>query len=88
MNESLDRLKRCYDYWKNSDWTLKHWNAPHIQLTIAIVEELLMDKSQPEEKVFFHAPLSTEQYKPFNEALNNPIKGHLMTETFYKYHYK
>jgi hypothetical protein len=27
-------------------------------------------------------------FKTFNEALNNPIKGHLMTETYYKYHYE
>ena len=27
-------------------------------------------------------------FKTFEEALNNAIKGHLMTETYYKHHYE
>jgi hypothetical protein len=32
--------------------------------------------------------LIPHHFKTFNEALHSPIKGHVMTEQYYKYHYE
>ena len=30
----------------------------------------------------------SHHFKTFNEALHSPIKGHVMTEQYYKHHYE
>jgi len=30
----------------------------------------------------------SHHFKTFSEALHSPIKGHVMTEQYYKYHYE
>jgi hypothetical protein len=32
--------------------------------------------------------LKPHYFKTFNEALTSPVKGHVMTEQFYTYHYE
>ena len=32
--------------------------------------------------------LIPHHFKTFNEALHSPVKGHVMTEQYYKYHYE
>jgi len=47
------------------------------------------DITEQEDWVVVETPnLVPHYFKTFNEALNNPIKGHLMSETYYKYHYE
>ncbi len=47
------------------------------------------DLKLEENWVVVETPLLKPHYfKTFNEALQSPIKGHLMTEQFYTCHYK
>jgi len=34
------------------------------------------------------ATTKVHYFKTFNEALHSPVKGHVMTEQYYKYHYE
>ena len=47
------------------------------------------DITEQENWVVVETPTFKPHYfKAFNEALHSPIKGHVMTEQYYKYHYE
>jgi hypothetical protein len=47
------------------------------------------DITKQEDWVVVEIPnLVPHYFNTFEEALNNATKGHLMTETYYKYHYE
>lgn len=47
------------------------------------------DISLQENWVVVETPTFKPHYfKTFNEALKSPVKGHVMTEQFYTYHYE
>jgi len=47
------------------------------------------DITEQENWVVVEAPtLKPHHFKTFKSALKSPIKGHVMTEQYYKYHYE
>ena len=59
-----------------------------MQLELSFNKMIKKDISLEENWVVVETPILKPHYfKTFNEALKSPVKGHVMTEQYYKFHY-